>query len=272
MTMSQEILSWKIDTSVDGHVHTRYCGHAIGDMEEYVLVALERGLKRLVFLEHFEIGVHYLESTWLSVSDFEEYWQEGLLLQEKYKGQIRVGVGVEVGYNPDYLLETKKFLQKYRWDRIGLSYHFFENEGQHINLLSRKKINQTAFTSLGVSEVLNHYLRGLLVAVKNIPCTVLCHLDAALRHHPEVRYDAGHLSVVDEIVAECVTRGIALEINTSGFPLRGEPFPSLAILKRAKAMGAHFVVGSDAHRPQDVGRYFDRLSQGNLQIRQVANQ
>ena len=54
-------------------------------------------------------------------------------------------------------------------------------------------------------------------------------------------------------------RGIGLEINTSGFALRGEPFPRREIVRRALTMGIGLCAGSDAHRPDQVGRYFDRI-------------
>ena len=54
-------------------------------------------------------------------------------------------------------------------------------------------------------------------------------------------------------------RGIALEINTSGFDYRGTPFPAAWIITLAVERGIPLSAGSDAHRPEDVGRYFDRL-------------
>ena len=99
----------KINTSVDGHVHTRLCHHAKGEMEDYVLAALGKNLDEIVFLEHLERGVIYFESTWLSNDDFRYYHEEGIRLKEKYRGKIKVGIGVEVGYNPQQCHELKDF-------------------------------------------------------------------------------------------------------------------------------------------------------------------
>ena len=54
---------------------------------------------------------------------------------------------------------------------------------------------------------------------------------------------------------------MAIEVNTSGYTTKNEPYPSLAILKKAVARKIPLVAGSDAHRPEDVGRYFDKLPQ-----------
>lgn len=228
-------------------------------MEEFVLVAIERGLQRLIFLEHFEVGISYFESTWLTADQFGQYWQEGLALKEKYKGRIKVGLGVEVGYNPLCIAETKEFLKSYPWDRVGLSCHFFYHKGRHINMLSRKKVNLDEFSRIGISNIFDGYLNNLLEAVCLIPAEVLCHLDAALRHHHQVKFEQKHIELIRQILTQAAARKIALEVNTSGFPIRGEPFPSYAILKMAQKQGLELVAGSDAHCPRDVGRYFDRL-------------
>jgi histidinol-phosphatase (PHP family) len=240
---------FNVDTKTDGHVHTKYCGHATGEMEEFVLAGLSKGLERLIFLEHLEVGISYFESTWLSVADFDKYWQEGMALKKKYSGRIDIGLGVEVGYNPASVQEIINSLNCYQWDRIGISYHFMKYEGRHINLLSRKKINMLEFSKIGVDLVLTRYLEGLLDAVRKLPGNVLCHLDAALRHHDDVKYEDNHLELMDQIINEAASQDMALEINTSGFPLRGESFPSVAIIKKAQQLGMKLVAGSDAHRP-----------------------
>jgi len=54
-------------------------------------------------------------------------------------------------------------------------------------------------------------------------------------------------------------KGAALEINTSGFTIRKEPYPCKKIIRSAIDSGIPLVAGSDAHRPEHVGRFFDRL-------------
>ena len=135
-----------LDLKTDGHVHSRLCHHAVGEMEEYVRAACDKGLRRLIFLEHFEAGINYSETTWLTPADFELYFATGKALQEKYRARIEIGLGVEVGYNPERVEETIAFLGEYAWDRIGLSYHFLRHEGRHLNMLSRKEESMAEFT------------------------------------------------------------------------------------------------------------------------------
>lgn len=248
-----------IDTSIDGHVHTRLCRHAGGEMEEYVRAAIEQGLKKLIFLEHLEMGINYFESTWLTKDDFEIYFQEGKRLQEKYQGSIVIGLGVEVGYNPKRANELIGFLNQYKWDRIGVSYHFLEIDGEHFNVVSSKQSNMDAFSRFGVDKAMVLYFEHLKEAAEALPGNVLCHLDAVLRYHPDVLFTNKHFEMVQDIFKVMALKNMALEVNTSGFRLRNEPYPAPFLLKEAKEYGIPLVAGSDAHRPRDVGRYFDRL-------------
>ena len=59
----------------------------VGEMEEYVVAAIAKGLEELVFLEHLECGIRYREATWLSEEDFAAYHREGQRLQQVYARQ-----------------------------------------------------------------------------------------------------------------------------------------------------------------------------------------
>jgi histidinol-phosphatase (PHP family) len=248
-----------IDTTVDGHVHTSLCHHARGDMEEYVVAAVNRGLRRLIFLEHLEVGIDYFESTWLTEEDFNFYHREGHRLREKYRDRIEIGLGVEVGYNPRFLNEIQRRLALHTWDRIGISYHFLESAAGHLNMVSRKQINIDRLEDFGLHDVISLYYNGLREAVEKLPGQVLCHIDAVLRHHPNVVFSPEHHALIDTLLDAAARKKMAIEINTSGYKTKGQPFPSLLILKKATVRNIPLVAGSDAHRPEDVGRYFERL-------------
>ncbi|WP_228723327.1 histidinol-phosphatase [Desulfosediminicola flagellatus] len=254
-------LKYTIDTLSDGHVHTRLCNHAKGEMEEYVLSAINRGLKEIIFLEHLETGIDYLERTWLSEDDFDFYFEEGNRLKGKYSGQIRIGTGVEVGYNAESPVELITKLECRTWDRIGISCHFLKLPGTdaHLNLLSKKKRNIDIAIKYGVESILSLYFKTLIEAVEKLPGTVLCHIDAALRFVPGLQFSNAHFQQIDSLLALVKDKGMALEVNTSGFAIRQEPFPTQKILHMAHSHNIPLVAGSDAHKPEDVGNHFDIL-------------
>ncbi len=230
-------------------------------MEEYVQSGIAKGLRELCFLEHMEAGVDYFESTWLTEEDFDRYFIEGKQLQEKYRGQITISLGVEVGYSPTHKEELLKRLAKRKWDRIGVSYHFMPNpnDGYHLNLVSRKAENIRAIEQVGCEKVLQHYFATLTEGVQTLPGTVLCHLDAALRFQPDISIDERFLPQIKKLLQAVKKAKMALEINTSGFSIRGTPFPANFIREEAIHMGIRLQVGSDAHKPDDVGRNFRGL-------------
>jgi histidinol-phosphatase (PHP family) len=250
-----------VDLSADSHVHTSLCNHASGTMEEYVLAAVKRGLATITFLEHLEAGIGYIERTWLTDADFAGYFREGERLKKKYRDRLTIRLGVEVGFNPEAVEELRAALARYPFELIGISYHFFFDGRQHLNMVSRRPENIAALLALGADRMLTSYFTGLREAIDALDGNVLCHLDAGMRHLPELHLSAEHLAQVDDLLAAMAQKNMALEINTSGFALRGEPYPSREILRRALKLGIPLTLGSDAHRPDQVGRYFDRVAE-----------
>lgn len=248
-----------IDTSFDGHVHTKLCHHAVGEMEEYVQHAIQRGLRTLCFMEHLETDIAYQPPCWLEDSDFVAYFAEGDRLKEVYGEQIDIRLGVEMGINPQALEAIQQRLARFPIERIGLSCHFHLHAGSHLNLLSRRKQSLDRLAALGAEVVITTYFDTLILAVNTLPCDVLCHLDAVLRHLPGIRFTDSHRQQISHLLDAVKARGIALEINTSGFDYRGTPFPAAWIITEAMTRDIPLQAGSDAHAPQEVGRYFQQL-------------
>jgi len=248
------------DALFDSHIHTRFCGHAIGEIEEYVVAAIGKGLKKIIFLEHMEEGIRYAQKkTWLSEADFDNYFSEGERLRTEYKGTIDIGLGVECGYNPDCRERLLERLARRSWDQIGISCHFLKIASlpHHLNMFSRKAENILMARKIGADKILDQYFRNLIDAVGFLPGTMLCHLDGALRFLPEIILNEAHYVLIDKLLTAVKKNGMTLEINTSGLAIRQEQFPNNRILAMALHDKIPFVFGSDAHKPEDVGRYFD---------------
>lgn len=246
----------------DTHVHTSLCRHASGTMQDYVESAIDKGLARLVFLEHLEEGIEAPYRTWLTEGEFDRYFEEGSRLQQHYRGQIDIGLGVEVGYNPECTERILERLGRRSWHRIGLSCHFFKVDGHqgHVNVLSRNQKSIDFIESYGDRKLLSRYFDTLLEAVFTIPADMLCHLDAGLRHQPNLYLEKSHWKQIEALLEKVKQAGMSLEINTSGYNYRGTPFPLPKIVRLAREMSIPLSVGSDAHSPSEVGRYFERVA------------
>ncbi|HHD63086.1 MAG TPA: histidinol-phosphatase HisJ family protein [Desulfobulbaceae bacterium] len=228
-------------------------------MEEYIISALTRGLHRITFLEHLEVAILSNRRTWLRPEDFGEYFRQGRILKKKYGDRIDIELGVEAGFNPEAIEELKQQLTAYPWDTIGLSYHFYAHNSHHYNMVSRKRSDLSTLTKIGTHQVMEDYFNGLLHALHSLDCDKICHLDAVLRHSPDLHFSTKHWQLIDELLLLMRKKGTMLEINTSGFVIRNEPYPCKRIIDRAITLGIPLVVGSDAHHPDQVGRFFDRL-------------
>ncbi|WP_457577979.1 histidinol-phosphatase [Desulfomarina sp.] len=250
-----------LDYKTDHHIHTSFCGHATGEMEEYVLAAIKQKLDGLVFLEHMEEGITAEHCTWLSEEDFDLFFMEGKRLQKKYKGFIEIGLGVECGYNPAACKKLLSRLERRSWAEIGISCHFVKMKGRekHLNLFSRRKESIEKIARYEREEILTLYFESLLEAVINLPGTILCHLDAAMRFLPDIHPTHNQMDRIEQLLDRVKNRGMALELNTSGMAIRGEQFPTRTILEMAVSKKIPLVLGSDSHRPETVGAHFETM-------------
>jgi histidinol-phosphatase (PHP family) len=127
-------------------------------------------------------------------------------------------------------------------------------------MLSRRTDHIKKMAELGTEPILDAYFTNLIQGCQNIPCDKICHLDAALRHNAPV-LTAHHYSLIEELFMVMLDKDIALEVNTSGYELRHHPYPAFELIKRARQLGIPLIIGSDAHRPEQVGRYFARVAE-----------
>ena len=231
-------------------------------MEEYVQAAIAKNLKRIVFLEHMEEGILAPQPSWLSETDFDYYFSEGKRLQAQYRDEIDIGLGVECGYNSACKDTLQERLANRKWDQIGISCHFLkvENQPYHLNLFSKKAENIKRATHFDTTVLFSNYLETLQEAITVLNGSVLCHLDAAFRWFPSHTLNEQHYEQIDHLLEQAAAQNMALEINTSGIAIRGEPFPNKRILDLATQHKMRFQLGSDAHKPEDVGNHFTLFS------------
>ena len=249
-----------IDLSGDHHIHTCLCNHASGTMEEYVLAAVSKGLRAMTFLEHLECGIIYNHRTWLEPEHFTQYFKEGKRLQKLYADQISIRLGVEVGYNPAAVDQLREILSYFPFEHVGLSYHFYFEGSRHLNMVSRRRENIDALIAIGVDHVLDKYFSGLIRACCELQCNKICHLDAGLRHMPGLCFKRRHKEQIEQLLEVMQKKKIGLEVNTSGIALRSHPYPSEDIIRRAGELAIPLLAGSDAHKPDQVGRHFAQLA------------
>ena len=209
--------------------------------------AARLGLSRLAITDHVEISAFYQNGyDKTSALSFEKAGE----MQRLFKGRLDVIRGIELG-QPTHDLDTaERLLKEYDFDFVLGALH---------NLKGEKDFYYYDFESVDVRSVMDRYFAEMLEIVRWGRFHSLAHLTYPFRYIPKGKYPEDYgfwRDEIDEILRLLASRGIALEINTSGLRQQIDKLmPDLAIIKRFRELGGEMVtVGSDAHKAEDVGK------------------
>ena len=247
--------------TADYHLHSEHSGDSTAPMETQILSGIEKGLKVMCFTDHYDPEFPYDNNPDVAPGtfelDYDLYKKDFLKMKDKYEGQIDLRFGVELGLQP----HLGSFLQSYAQERdfdfiIGSNHLCAGFDPYYPDFL----FNRTQ------EETLKLYLEDTLANIRVFPDIDSCgHLDYVARYLPDREriYNYGSFSdLIDPILRELITRGIALEINTA--PLtKGMPYfnPLPEILARYREMGGELItVGSDAHVPERIAGRFEETA------------
>jgi histidinol-phosphatase (PHP family) len=86
---------------------------------------------------------------------------------------------------------------------------------------------------------------------------VVCHLDLIKKFGWKSAESFGN--IFESILSTIKNKDLAVEINTSGYNHAiQEAYPAQEIIKRCHEKEIRITLGSDAHRPADVGQHYDK--------------
>ncbi len=238
----------------DYHIHTHRCGDARGNYEEYIERAIHLKLTEIGFSGHcpqyFLPEEKRTRQSAIPEDELELYIQEVETLKNKYNDLITLKIGLEMDYIPGKEQEALPIIHRYNWDYLLLSVHFLGDwpfdHPQYIHFYEEKNIN----------DIYRLYYKTLIQGIETGWFDIIAHFDLPkkFRFQP-----TEPIQVEDEAIDFCQKHGMAIEMNTSGYrkPI-GEAYPSLSILKKCFQAGIPICLGSDAHRPDEVAKDFDR--------------
>lgn len=240
---------------VDYHTHNALCKHAEGTLEEYVQYAVKIGLKEIGLSDHtpmphdWDIEVRmYEEQFW------NNYKPTVLELKEKYKDQITVKFAVEGDFFPGTEEWVKEFNEKNEFDYVIGSVHYLGEWGFDNPLYAAR------YDEVDVNEVYTSYYDHIKRSTKCGLFDVIGHCDLVKKfgHRPTKNME----EILRETFKVVKESGMAVEINTSGLrkPVK-EIYPGEQILRIISEYEIPLTLGSDAHRPTDIGRDFDLARQ-----------
>ena len=103
---------------VDFHIHTSFCGHATGSMEEYVDAAVRNGCSAIGFADHLPMLFRDDRSLSMAAGDLPSYVESVLDLQKRYKDDLSILLGIEADYHPPTLDKCVEMLNGYPFDFV----------------------------------------------------------------------------------------------------------------------------------------------------------
>ena len=239
----------------DVHMHSTFSHDSDASPEQMILGAIEKKLEMICFTDHFDKD----NMAWgeEDIFDPEKYFCVLSPLSEKYKDQIDVRIGVELGFQPHLGAYYHTFVEKYPFDFVIGSVHFAG--GYDI-------AHGELFEEHSDEEVYRLILEESLEDIKVMDdFDVLGHLDYMARYgkEKEKAYSYQKFSeIIDEILKTLVAKGKGIELNMAGLKY-GLSFahPCRDVLKRYRELGGEIItVGSDGHKPEHIAYDFQKAA------------
>jgi histidinol-phosphatase (PHP family) len=254
---------------IDFHVHCDYSVDAVGPVGDYAKQAVESGLSEICFTTHCDLDperrhhdgrvrvdgeITEVTSDWLGGyvgevrSVAETYGERGLAIR----------CGLEIGYTPGIETMIEAAVGSFDFDFILGGVHTLEG----VDVVSSTE-SEAYFARKSPRQVCELYYHILGEAIRSDLFDCIAHLDIYKRCGLDFYGEAlnvAHRGLVEPVLDEMAARDLALEVNSGGLRKGLEwPYPSPDILDAARMAGvACITLGSDAHRPDQVGAGLER--------------
>lgn len=236
---------------IDYHVHSNVSPDSSAPLRSQIEAALAMGIREIALTDHVEIypGFHGVSF------DYDSYMRIIDRCRDRYAGRITIRAGVEVDFSSLAASKVERFVSSHKFDFVLGSVHYLK--GLHLYVEALRQ-----FAAPGRREefeaVAREYFQEVKEAARSGLFNSLAHLDLLKRYAiPALgSFDVTrYMDQIEEILEAAIEAKTAIEVNTSGLrQAPGEPMPWRPVLERYRAMGGELItVGSDAHRPEDVG-------------------
>ncbi len=221
------------------HTHTSRCHHAVGQDEEYVQSAITAGLQILGFSDHtpYFFSNNYCSKVRMLPQELQGYTASIRQLQDAYKEQIEIRLGVEAEFYPDLFQDTLSLLQDNGIEYMLLGQHWIGNEYGEIPIVR----------PTDDKDRLVQYCRQVCQAMETGKFSYLA--------HPDVIDFIGSSKIYEENM-RCICRTakacqIPLELNLLGIRCKRH-YPKADFWRLAGEEDCPVILGIDAHDPKDI--------------------
>lgn len=244
------------------HTHTKYCGHAKGDVKDYVLEAYNLGMKELGMSDHAPIPYNHgmTEAEYqenycyenMDMATFDKYLKDIDDINGKYDIKLYKACEAEYLYNnDDFYKELRNKL-----DYMILGIHFFN--GNNCVLDTYKDVNYSN---------VDYYYETAKRAIETGLYSYFAHPDLYLFDYKSINgkneFDLKAKEICLKLIDLCVKNDIYFEINANGIKYAIDKndrklwrYPNIEFFKVVKEYmdknpnKLKLVIGADAHEPK----------------------
>lgn len=245
----------------DLHTHHKRCGHAKGNIRDYIEKAISKELNVIGISDHspwFYRDDNYEPRYVMTIDEFPNYIKEVLQLKNEYKEKIEILLGVESDFIPEHLDLYSEIYNRYPFDYIIGSVH--ASNGRSI-------FNKDRWNGLNEKQLLlekEMYYNLIEQSALSGLFDVLGHIDGMKRSFPDFNsLDTFAVEKCLKTIGEC---DLAIEVNTSTSNSGLGWQPTSEILEMALYYDVKVTFGSDAHQPNRVGFEWDEVRKHLLEI------
>ncbi len=236
---------------VDYHLHTPRCCHAEGTPEEYLAEAERKGLREIGFADHFPLGLlDYVPRAQVTMNP-DELWQyiKQIEALKGFSKKVDIKTGIEVDYLPGTEEKLAALLEEYSFDYVIGSIHFIEDwDFTH-------PFYAETYGDLDLNKLYRTYFELVWKLCRSGLFDIIGHIDVIKKfgYRPDGDLEPYWIETARVLKAT----GTCLELNTAGrdAPVN-EFYPHKRLLEACFKSGVSVTMGSDAHGPLQVGRYF----------------
>ncbi len=234
----------------DYHLHTRYSMDSDAPVESVIQAAIDKGVREIAVTDHVDYEFPAPGCN-LWVVDMDDYLETLTRMQQKYRGQITIRKGIELGIQESCLQRCLRFYEQYKRDL-----DFIIASRHAVGGVDPYEVN--LFQSTPRRQCYQNYFEAVLSMVQLFPyACVYGHLDYLVRYDPgQEKYSYEEFApLIDQILTQIIANGAGIELNTSGFRAGlGRPLPPWNVVQRYRELGGTILTtGSDAHSPEYVG-------------------
>ncbi|KXZ40195.1 histidinol-phosphatase (PHP family) [Alkalithermobacter thermoalcaliphilus JW-YL-7 = DSM 7308] len=235
----------------DYHVHSNFSSDCKTDMIDTINKAIELNVSEICFTDH--IDYDYPDVSIDFDIDLEKYFERLKHLSSKYKDNIKIKTGIEIGLQPHIIEKCNESISSFPFDFVICSIHTAEKKDLY---------NGDLFKGISQQQAYEKYYLDVLNIVKNFDnYSVVGHLDIIKRYgsFQSPLNDSIFEDILIEILKNIIDKGKGIEVNSSGFRYGlNSTSPTVDILKLYKKLGGTIITtGSDAHCVQHLCYKFD---------------